>query len=102
MSASLECQLALTTCRASSDALAFASTCARDQFDRPVLGHVNLCPSMLPEPSVMQVRSRGPVLWIPWSDAVNFVARCCGSLVQFAECRPVGNQPADEEGIDQA
>ncbi|KAL1514809.1 hypothetical protein AB1Y20_003895 [Prymnesium parvum] len=28
-----------------SSTLAYASTCQRDQFDRPILGHVNFCPA---------------------------------------------------------
>jgi leishmanolysin-like peptidase len=35
--------------------LAYASTCVRDQFDRPVFGHANFCPSKLDTtPSAME------------------------------------------------
>ncbi|KAK3238515.1 hypothetical protein CYMTET_51476, partial [Cymbomonas tetramitiformis] len=50
LAASQSCQAASSLCKTSFDALAFGGTCGRDQFDRPVLGMINLCPSILPSP----------------------------------------------------
>ena len=33
-----------TTCQASPSTLGYASPCKYDQFDRPILGHINYCP----------------------------------------------------------
>ena len=32
------------TCQASTSTLGYASPCKYDQFDRPILGHINYCP----------------------------------------------------------
>lgn len=53
MQASAACQLALLTCKSSADAIAWASTCKRDQYDRPIMGRINLCPAIVPSAPVL-------------------------------------------------
>ncbi|KAL1503975.1 hypothetical protein AB1Y20_010391 [Prymnesium parvum] len=86
---------AVQTSSCSGNTLAYASTCQRDQFDRPILGDINFCPSALSTDPLVLPEQRATAIHEAFH-ALGF-SRSSWALFRYADGTP--RTPRDADGL---